>query len=338
MIIKRKENWGFLEYDTQKHIFKVEQKRMLDEEPYVLDPIVLNVDVTFRCNMKCLHCVAMDLAAQLGGAEGSDLKLSTDLVEKINESPFMVVVITGGEPLLKDCEEILGKLIQGMENKGIIVDTNASIFPSKHILKLFRKKNVMLRVSWDIPHPGREYELRRYPDGMFSSKEDYIKSKEDFIKNMVGNDIMVGIQSVVHGQNWNNINFHNFPQKMKQLKVQRWYLQRFIPSFEKRSDKKYFLDIETYETTIPKIKKKANLMGVNCFVKMDRRHNSVFLLVKDGQLYTQSDSSPGEKVFLGKLGDKYYFDYVSSSEHSVRYYDLKKNLEYDIKHSDTDNC
>lgn len=324
MIIKRKESWGELQYDTKTHKFTVKPLRTVDEQPYVSFPILLNVDITFKCNMECWHCVAKDMAKELGGVEKADLRISNEFLAKINRSPFIVVVITGGEPLLKDYEESLTRLINGLENKGIIVDTNGTIFPSHSLLRLFQKRDVMVRVSWDIAHPREEFDLRKYPEGMYPSHDKYIQAKEHLIKRLVNNGLKVGIQSVIHGRNWNSINFHNFPYKIKELKIDRWYLQRFIPSHQRKNDPRYILDIDNYENTIRKIKIKTNTLGINIFTKMDRRHNSVFLLVKDGELFTQSDNRPGEKIFLGKIGEtNNYFDYVSSSEHSLRYYAIR---------------
>jgi hypothetical protein len=64
----------------------------------------------------------------------------------------------------------------------------------------------------------------------------------------------------------------------------------------------------------------ARRHAITCASKRDRRHNCVFLLVGDGAIYTQADKE-GRKLFLGRLGEiKNYFEFVSASEHSCRYY------------------
>jgi len=84
---------------------------------------------------------------------------------------------------------------------------------------------------------------------------------------------------------------------------------------------------EHYEERIRSIEQEAPRYGVRCFNKRDRRHNCVFLMVGDGQIYTQSDSG-GEKISLGRIGEiKDYFAYVSSSEHSTRYYDVPRERQ-----------
>lgn len=321
MIINRKETWGNLFYDTKNHIFNYKLKKNISEEPFVSKPILLNVDLTFNCNMDCVHCVAKDTAKILGGVENADLKITHELIEKINLSDFIVVVITGGEPLLKDYEDKLISLINGLRNKGIIIDTNGSIFPSERLLKILRIKDALIRVSWDIPNPGKEYELRKYPYKMYESKGRYIIEKMKLIRYLIDNGIKIAIQSVLHGQNYNDPTFYRFPAKLKELSVDRWYIQRFIPSYKKIDDKKYLISINEYNNSIKKLIYTSNKYDIKCYIKKDRRHNSVFILVKEGEIYTQSDDVPRKKIYLGKIGEiKYYFEFVSSSEHSVRYY------------------
>lgn len=322
MSIKREESWGNLFYDEKNHIFKYDLKRDISEEPYVSKPIVLNVDLTFKCNMDCVHCVARDTAKILGGVENSDLKITDELIGKINVSDFIAVVITGGEPLLKDYEDKLISLINGLKNKGLIIDTNGSIFPSERLLKLFQRKNVLIRVSWDIPNPKKEYKLRKYPYKMYENKDMYINEKINLIRYLIANGIKIAIQSVLHGQNCNDPTFYrSFPEKLKELGVDRWYIQRFIPSYKRVDDEKYFISIDKYNKLTKRLIRESNKYNIKCCTKKDRRHNSVFLLVKEGKIYTQSDDKPGEKICLGEIGEiKHYFEFVSSSEHSVRYY------------------
>ncbi len=321
MIINRKETWGNLSYDTKNHIFKYDLKGDISEQPFVSKPIVLNVDLTFKCNMDCVHCVARDTAEILGGVENADLKITHELIEKINLSDFIVVVITGGEPLLEDYEDRFMSLINGLKNKGIIIDTNGTIFPSERLLKILRIKDALVRVSWDIPNPKEEYKLRKYPHEMYEDKDEYIMEKMRVIRYLIDNGIEIAIQSVLHGQNYGDSTFYRFPAKLKELGVHKWYIQRFIPSYKKIADRRYLLSISEYNNSIQKVIRRSCGYNIKCYTKKDRRHNSVFLLVRNGEIYTQNDDVAGEKIFLGKIGEiKHYFEFVSSSEHSVRYY------------------
>lgn len=261
MKITRKETWGDITYDTQTHTFDISVNRDIDEQPYVAKPVLLNIDLTFKCNMRCRHCVAKDMAQMLGGEETSDLKISSELIQKINQSPFMVMVLTGGEPLLEEYEESLLKLLRSFKSKGIIVDTNGTIIPSPKTVSLLKNKNVMVRVSWDSPNPNQEYILREYPKGFYKNHEEYIEKKQDFIRFLISHGITVGIQSVIHRRNFSDPNLLMMPYKFKELKIDRWYIQRYIPTGYNKDDDKYIIGIDEYEESTQKlIKKLKNLV------------------------------------------------------------------------------
>jgi MoaA/NifB/PqqE/SkfB family radical SAM enzyme len=321
MIIPRKESWGEIRYDTVLHRFCLVPRKPSNELPFVSNPILLNVDLTFKCNLECMHCVAKDTARYLGGIASSDLVVSDNLIKKINASPFMAIVITGGEPLLYEYQNNLYKLITGIKNKGIIIDTNGTIKPSTKLLRLVKKKNILLRISWDSPNPNEEYMLRKYPTQMYKNPDEYIWAKEKLINFLVHNGISVAIQTVLHGKNYNDNNMLRFPYKMVKMGIREWYIQRFIPSYRLIRDNKYNIDIDLYNDAINKLSGISQRVGIYCFTKKDRRHNSVFILTKKGEIITQSEERPGNKIYLDKIGKiRNYFEYVSSSEHSFRYY------------------
>jgi MoaA/NifB/PqqE/SkfB family radical SAM enzyme len=266
--------------------------------------------------MECLHCVAKDMEKLLLEKGSADLNVSNKLIKEINKSPFMVLVITGGEPLLKPYENDLIKLISQIDNKAIIIDTNGTIIPSNNLLKLIKIKRVLVRVSWDIPNPRLESILRKYPKNMYLNDLEYLETKQNNIKMFQNNKIDIAIQTVIHKYNYQDNNLFIFPYKLQQLGIKHWYIQRFIPSHHKINEN---IQISSYTEAINKIESIAGELGIRCHFKKDQRHNSVFLLVRDGDLYTQSNDKKGEKIFLGKLNHFDYFAYVSAPDHSARY-------------------
>jgi len=272
--------------------------------------------------MACLHCVAKDLYSILGfGYDNTNLRITERLIDSINDSPFMVIVISGGEPLIHDLESSLIEFLVGLKNKGIIIDTNGTLFPSDNLATYLRVNKAMLRVSWDSPNPNIECYLRKYQRNMFSSPGEYMARKEKVIRSLVSAGYPVAIQTVLYKRNSSDPNLLNrFPLKLKELGVHSWFLQRFIPSFKKREDSRYVFSVSDYEIVSSHIQKVAKKYDINCHIKNDKRHNSVFLLVQKGELYTQSDKTPGKKIYLGNLSDiNHYFEFVSSSDHTARY-------------------
>ena len=156
-VIEKEQSWGKLAYDTKTHKFIINPYIPIDSLPYVDRPIVLNIDLTLKCNMNCIHCVAKDMEKQIN----DDLHITKKLIDWINKSFFMVMVITGGEPFLPEKEDELMFLISGIKNKGIIIDTNGTIIPSKNVIDSMLKKDILLRVSLDSVNPRDESYFRK---------------------------------------------------------------------------------------------------------------------------------------------------------------------------------
>ncbi len=313
MIISRKEDWGKVEYNTVNHTFNIKPTKEFEKNrqtPYVSNPLLLNIDLTFDCNMKCKHCVAKDFEMHKVG----DLVISEKLINWINESPFFVVVITGGEPLLPKKRDDLISLLKRID-KGIIIDTNGTIRPDKELLKIIKQKNILVRISLDAVRPQTETIFRTLGKKKEADRELYFKKLEniDWFKSK---GINLAIQSVLHKRN--DESMLRIPEYLKQKSIKKWYIQRFIPSH--LAKKEELLKEADYIDILRKLKKKCKKYNIKCFTKIDKRHNSVFLLIGDGKIYTQGDK-PGQKILIGNINSEIkYFLYVSSSDHSARYY------------------
>jgi len=314
VIVERPERWGKLRYDTLQHKFSCVHTGEKNAIPYAHAPVVLNIDLTMKCNMDCLYCVAKDFS------QTEDLVISRKLLDWIHKSPFMVVVITGGEPLLPEYQNNLMTLLRETHDKGLVVDTNGSIFPSSSVVRSLLDTSTMVRVSWDTPQIYDEIRLRQVkldkkPDEGVN-KENYYK-KIDTIRRLLNSGVKVAVQTVVY--KGNSLSVFDMPKALRQHSISRWYLQRLVPSYKATSES-YQLTIGEYTEIAEKLVRKCQRMGIECITKKDRRHNCVFLLVGGGILYTQGEE-PRQKIRLGTIDDEIgYWDYVSSADHAVRYY------------------
>lgn len=325
-VIEREESWGKLAYNTKNHKFSINPNSQIDSLPYAGSPIVLNVDLTLKCNMNCIHCVAKDMEKQIN----DDLHITKKSIDWINKSSFMVVVITGGEPLLPEREDALVSLISGIKSKGVIVDTNGTIIPSKKVIDSMLKKNVLLRVSLDSVNPRDESYFRRLSASANTSvkiNEVDIKAYYEKCKNIERfkkRGIKLAVQTVLSTKN--EISILDVPELLDEYKIEDWYIQRFIPSYKaqeydhKLKKYKYELKEKIYQEILKKLDVQCRKLGIDCRGKKEKRHNSVFLLVGDGYLYTQSNEKPGEKIKLGNIDGYFASGIVSLDEHSVRYY------------------
>jgi MoaA/NifB/PqqE/SkfB family radical SAM enzyme len=324
MLIQRKEAWGFIAYDTRAHKFtySFDAHMRNDHHPYVSLPLVLNCYTTHECNMSCSHCVARDMKR----FDDRPLDVSSQLITTINQSPFLVIVLSGGEPLLPSLESKLLDLLGGIRNKGIIVDTNGTNKPSTTLIAAFRDKDVLVRVSLDSVRPKDEICLRITSKNRNKNEQAYF-NKLELISYLSMSGVNVAIQTVLHKRNRSSI--MDLPRKIDAWGIRQWFVQRLIPTerIKPRNDSlhddTYFMDNDDYESVLNQLEKEAFRYNIDCITKRDRRHNCVFLLLNDGRLYTSSDDSNG-RIYIGKLGDNEdYFSFVSSSEHSARYYSAK---------------
>lgn len=315
MIIEREENWGILRYDTFEHNFSCVKTNRNSAIPYAREPVVLNLDLTMKCNMDCRHCVAKDFK------DVKDLDVSSEMIEYINNSPFMVIVITGGEPLLPECEKKLMRLLQEINKKGLIIDTNGTIAPNDSLVKRILETDTLVRISWDSCRPQDEIYFRQVKKKKGEGHNidlDYFNKKLEMVKYFRSKGINVAIQSVLHKKNISSIT--EMPTVLSELHIKKWYIQRYIPSYKVANDKNLDITTSNYENVVASLDEKCHKVNIECIAKKDRRHNSVFLLVGEGALYTQGEK-PGQKIPLGSYKNRIsYFDYVSCSDHCERYY------------------
>lgn len=325
MLITRKEAWGTISYDTDTHLFSYEESAPMPCGPYCSAPVLVNAVVTHDCNMRCRHCVAADY----GVKQKRDLAVTPELLSWLNEQPFLVVVVTGGEPLLPLHEERLLALLQGVKRKGLVVDTNGSVWPSARVLAVMRKKGVMVRVSLDSTLPKQDTYLRHErPSASKDEKRAEYELRLTHTASFVDAGITTGVQSVVYRTSHvsgEDQGLHDMPVLLEDLGVTHWHLQRLIPSnLFKQPGPDFSLSTEKYEGLASRLAAEAAQHGIHCMGKRDKRHNSVFLLLGDGELYTQG-SLPGQKVHLGSIRrgmrePAQAFGYVSAADHAARYY------------------
>jgi len=313
--VERTYSWGFLRYDTRKHAFWHRETEPRLSDPYADKPVVLNVVITRRCNMDCEYCVAKDFT----GIEQPDLVLSPDMVQWINRSPFMLLVLTGGEPLMPPYDAVSIRLIESVRKRGVILDTNGTLLPRRDVLSCLKEHRVMLRVSMDSVRPEDEIELRRMVKGRDRGARSAYFTKVANIERFLSAGVYTAVQTVVWRKNPDSL--YQMIDWLSAQGIKRWYLQRLIPSYRfKDPPTRFALKPADYYSLVTELAAKAHLKGIECVPKMDLRHNSVFLLTANGVLYTQG-AAPGQKVRLGTIQDDIsFFDYVSAADHARRYY------------------
>jgi len=315
MIIQRKEPWGEIQYDTVEHLFSYRNEVETGGVPYSKEPVLLNVDLTLKCNMDCPHCVAKDFEKL------EDLIISDQLIDWINDSPFLVIVITGGEPFLPAYETKLITLIRKIKKKGLIIDTNGTIIPSQPLIDAINETNTLVRVSMDSVSPKIEATLRRHnfnSNRMDQENIDCYNKKLDLINYFNKKGVSFAIQTVLNESNRHEIKL--MVEYLKEHSIKKWYIQRFIPAHRRKTEN-FTVSRNKYNEISSILINECQKYNIECIIKKDLRHNCVVLLVGKGVLYTQSQQ-PGKKIRIGTIYDSKidYFDYISAVDHAERYY------------------
>jgi len=323
-IVRKDQTWGVVRYHTLRQAFSYTEKKPRSGEPYPNLPVVLNIVITRRCNMDCDYCVAKDFT----GIEEPDLVLSPEMVRWINRSPFMVPVLTGGEPLMPPYDAVSIRLIESVRKKGVILDTNGMFMPDARVLSCLRDHRVMVRVSMDSARPQDEITVRRMAKEENQGAQDAYEVKLKNIGRFLSAGVYTAVQTVVWRNNLESV--YAMIGWLAKRGIKRWYLQRLIPSYRfKEPSPRFAMEPEDYYPRVTELAAKARSAGIECIPKMDLRHNSVFLLTANGVLYTQG-AAPGQKVRLGTIKEEIdYFDYVSAAEHAHRYY-LAETLDTNL--------
>ncbi len=120
-------------------------------------PMVVDFNLTNRCNLKCLFCYA-----NAGNGEKKD-ELSFDeiinILSELNELNVPLVRLSGGEPMIReDFLDILKKCEAFDFN--LCINTNATLIEEKHIPYLKMKKLKSIGVSLDSYNESIHNKLR----------------------------------------------------------------------------------------------------------------------------------------------------------------------------------
>ena len=187
------------------------------EEKYL--PLVISWNMTLRCNLKCAHCYI--------NAEGTkattEKELSTDaakmLIHQITEVSKPLLILSGGEPLLRDdIYEIIKYgadrgLRMGMGSNGMLIDDEVAT-------KLKEAGMWTVAISLDSSIPERHDEFR----GVEGCWEHAVNA----IKALKKAGIEVQVNCTVTQQNYDEVD--NIMALAESLGVENFHLFFLVPT------------------------------------------------------------------------------------------------------------
>jgi MoaA/NifB/PqqE/SkfB family radical SAM enzyme len=267
----------------------------------VKSPLVVCLDVTGRCNMNCVYCLATNRPK-----EEKDI---THIIDKLNLNPHILsVLLTGGEPLIhKEFISIIERI--NTLNKAIMIYTNGTLIETldNTTLMLMASKNFILGISLDHYTPKINDDLRGNTEKIFNSIETCLRFNID-----------LRINTVISSKNINNL--EGFAEYLIKNKIKSWNLIRLIKIQNTYED--LLLKKEYEESIVKEILIKYGKDILIYYSPHSKVKNSLFRIDNHGN-YT-SDNIVNKK--WGNIADLSIEDiwenYFDKKSHIMRYVQL----------------
>lgn len=139
-------------------------------KPYLTAPMIVDFNITRRCNLNCKYCYAD------AGDIGNEYELSLDeiksILKELAEMNVQIIRISGGEPLVR--KEYI-KIVEYCEDLGLLVCTNTNgTLITQEIIDCFKKnciKRIGISLDSYMPHihnqlRGEPFAFKKTTDGI----------------------------------------------------------------------------------------------------------------------------------------------------------------------------
>ncbi len=142
------------------------QKRLIvetDKAVYKIEFGQIQVEITGRCNMQCIHCRAAN--ETFADMEVEQIKKIVKFSRQFSPN-YKEIIVSGGEPLMHSrFNEVMGA-IRHAGGDFITLTTNGSLFGEEHLdlIEELRFGRCLLSVSLDNLNPERHDSFRRYKE------------------------------------------------------------------------------------------------------------------------------------------------------------------------------
>jgi radical SAM protein with 4Fe4S-binding SPASM domain len=212
-------------------------------------PLRMDLALTFRCQNNCIHCYA-------GGPHETD-ELSTDqwkrVIDKLHSIGVFILTFTGGEPTLR---EDLPELLLYAENRGAVTGliTNGRRLKDKSYAEQLEKAGL------DFVQVTLESHKPQIHDQMTATKGSW-KETLAGIKNALQTKVYVTTNTTL--SKYNASEFLQTMDFIKELGVGAFGCNSLIYSGKAGEiSKEFALPLETLNELMPKIRDKANQLGL----------------------------------------------------------------------------
>ena len=144
-------------------------------------PLLLHVDITNRCNLRCMHCDVWKFKVK----KDLNYQVFTKCIDDSHRLGLRFIAISGGEPLLhKD----IFKFIYYLKKKGIYINVSTNGILLNNSIISFFKKVKLDSITVSMESINKKYDLLR---GTKSNFPKLLKNVRELIRNKM--DLHVGI-------------------------------------------------------------------------------------------------------------------------------------------------
>ncbi len=180
-------------------------------------PLIVSWNLTRKCNLKCSHCYINATTSELKGELNTEE--SKQLIDQIAEVSRPLLILSGGEPLLRND---VYELIRYGTEKGLRMGlgSNGGLIDSKAARKLKEAGIKTVSISLDSPIPEQHDEFR----GVAGSWQKAINA----IKALRENDVLVQVNTTLTQQNYNQID--DIMSLSEQIGVENFHLFFLVPT------------------------------------------------------------------------------------------------------------
>ena len=180
-------------------------------------PLIISWNVTRKCNLKCSHCYINAASGEY--TDELNTEESKRLIDQISEVSRPLLVLSGGEPLLrKDVFELIQYgtqkgLRMGLGSNGALIDNDVA-----KKLKEAGIKTVSISLDSHVPEHHDEF---RGVKGSWQKAVNAIKALRD-------NDVLVQVNTTLTQQNYNEID--DIMSLAEKLGVENFHLFFLVPT------------------------------------------------------------------------------------------------------------
>ena len=285
--IIRDEIWGRIIYDLQNDEFSAEI--MNGDQPLPASPIGIGWVIIGGCNLKCIHCY--------GNAEElPSVVLSTNecmqIADRIIEARVMRVVISGGEPLLRDdIFSIIQKLVDG--GVSVVLGTNGSFIENENADGL----RICTRVEISLDAATRELNNRIRPSRQRRGNawQETLQAIKLCLKHNVNPRVLTALNA------WNQGQVAEMAIILNDLGVTDWALSWTITAGRAKA---IYAQLKPQQDIVKEGIEKARQAHPSMTIRYSHRESDFnrfyCLILPDGQIATE-DMLLAQKVTFGSL-------------------------------------